>query len=84
MIVNDWHVQVVRSGGGGFISNYVGPLLFGLQQEAATAVEIRWPDKARTVTRLVLPDYTDGTLTVFKEDGRFVWEGAMNSTLTIR
>ena len=58
---------------GGFISNYVGPLFFGLQQEAASSVEIRWPDKARTVTRLTLPGYTEGVLTVFKDGERFDW-----------
>ncbi len=74
--INDRHMQVTRSGGGGFISNYVGPLLFGLDQETATSVEIRWPDKARAVTRLALPEYANGTLTIYKKGERFEWEGA--------
>ncbi|MDX1547670.1 MAG: ASPIC/UnbV domain-containing protein, partial [Rhodothermales bacterium] len=76
VVVNDAWIQVLRAGSGGFISNYAGPLLFGLGPDSLRSVEVRWPDRARTVTRLDLPAYADGTLTLYKRGNRVSWEAA--------
>ncbi len=73
LIINNKYIMVNRSGTGGFISNYFGPLLFGLNKEVATTVEVRWPDKKRTVTKLKLPDYNKGLITISKTEGVVSW-----------
>lgn len=73
VLVNKKFMKIKRSGNGGFLSNYFGPILFGLNQEAATTIEIHWPDKARTVTQLDLPEYSNGTLTISKTKGIVNW-----------
>ncbi len=74
VIVNDRYLLVRRSGSGGFISNYAGPLLFGLGQESARRVEVAWPDRRRSVTRHSLPDYRRGTVTISKTRGVLGWK----------
>ena len=69
VIVNNRSVQVKRAGGGGFISNYCGPLLFGLNKDTATTIQIHWPDRVRTVTNLPLSGLKNGLLTVSKTKG---------------
>ena len=76
VIVNGRLLRVNRGGSGGFVSNYVGPLLFGLGQDSATSVEVRWPDENRTVTRLDLPGYQNGSLLVSLINGFAGWHPA--------
>lgn len=73
VIINDKFLLVLRSGSGGFISNQFGPLLFGLADETATSIEIQWPDKKRSVTRLDLPEFKNGVLTVSYSEGIINW-----------
>jgi FG-GAP-like repeat/ASPIC and UnbV len=79
VVVNDKQMAVQRSGNGGFISNYFGPLLIGLGSESARSLVVRWPDRARTETRITLPGHSKGTLRVRKSTGQAQWvpkEGA--------
>ena len=71
--VNGRQLQVVRAGNGGFVSNVFGPLLFGLGSGTAAEVEIRWPDKERTVTRVSLDGLYGGLLTV-TASGKTEWQ----------
>jgi hypothetical protein len=56
VLINDRFVQVLRAGNGGFVSNAFGPLLFGLGDEPPRTLEVRWPDRQRTVTRIDVLD----------------------------
>ncbi len=73
IIVNGKYVKVKRSGGGGFVSNFYGPLLFGLGQESASLIEIHWPDKKRTITKLEIPNYKNGSVSISKSKGILEW-----------
>jgi hypothetical protein len=73
VVVNDAHVLVERSGSGGYISNAVGPLLFGLGKEVAKKVTVHWPDRERTVSEVLLPGNSHGLLQIFKGGNRMVW-----------
>ena len=72
-VVNDRFLRVKRIGDGSFASNRVEDLMFGLANETATSLEVRWPDKARTVTRVDLDSFERGTLTVSKTRGIVDW-----------
>ncbi|MEM7583082.1 MAG: CRTAC1 family protein [Acidobacteriota bacterium] len=73
-IINDRFLRVKRVGDGSFVSNRVEDLMFGLGDEAATSIEVRWPDKARTVSRIDLPSLARGTLTFSKTGGVVDWQ----------
>ncbi len=64
VIVNGHLLRVKRAGDGSHISNSLANLHFGLGAEAATTIEIRWPDRSRTVTTLPLAGLQNGVLTV--------------------
>ena len=76
VIVNGRHLRVRRIGDGSFVSNRVEELCFGLGDASATEIEVRWPDKARTVTRAELPSLARGTLTFSKTEGVVDWRPA--------
>ena len=71
--INDRYLQVVRSGGGGFLSNAFTPLLFGLGEDRARAIRVRWPDRRRSETVLELDGLARGLLTVRKSDDAIDW-----------
>ncbi|MEM9555557.1 MAG: CRTAC1 family protein [Acidobacteriota bacterium] len=74
VIVNARRLRVHRAGSGSFVSNARDDLHFGLGADGvARSVVVHWPDRERTVTRLELPDLSDGTLTIDKSDGRVHW-----------
>ncbi|HEX5758007.1 MAG TPA: CRTAC1 family protein [Thermoanaerobaculia bacterium] len=73
VVVNGRLLRVQRAGDGSFVSNRREDLHFGLGAGAATSVEVRWPDRAGTVTRAALDRLADGTLTIAKERGVVGW-----------
>jgi len=73
VLVNGRLLQVVRAGSGGFNGNVLTDLLFGLGSDTAQLVEITWPDRARTRTRLELDDHSRGTLLVSRTRGVVSW-----------
>lgn len=74
VVVNGKYVKVKRGGSGGFISNYCGPLHFGLGQDRVRSVKVEWPDKQRTVTVATEQDLRNGVLTISKTDGIVGWQ----------
>jgi hypothetical protein len=54
-VILDQRVMLIRrSGEGSFASSSFVPLHFGLGQATANEIEIHWPDRERTVTRVAL------------------------------
>ncbi len=76
VVVNGRHLRVKRAGDGGFIGNVLADLRFGLGTERARKIEIHWPDRARTVTRLDLPELAGGVLIVSKSRSGMEWQPA--------
>ncbi len=69
VIINGKALRVKRAGDGSFGSSALTDLAFGLGQDSAHVVEIHWPDRDRTVTRLDLNDVHDRTITISKTRG---------------
>lgn len=69
VIVNDKWLRVKRAGEGSFVSNLLIPLHFGMADESATSIEVRWPDKERSVTRYTIPPSANKTLRISKTGG---------------
>lgn len=67
VIVNGRVERVKRAGDGSFLSNACVDLLFGLGDERAHQLEVRWPDRERTRTQVDLDGLADGTLRVTLE-----------------
>ena len=63
-MVDDRLVRVARAGSGGFTSNHLGDLRFGLADGTADKLVITWPDSERTVTEVSLEGRVNGTLVV--------------------
>ncbi len=64
VIVNGRQLQVKRCGDGGFLSNVSAPLHFGLGDDKAWDIEVHWPDRARTVTKVQLDGVVNRTVVV--------------------
>jgi hypothetical protein len=73
VIINGRLLRVLRSGEGGFLSNKLETLHFGLGDGVATEIEIHWSDRERSVTRLRLDSLKNGTLTVSATRGVVEW-----------
>ncbi|MEL6863513.1 MAG: CRTAC1 family protein [Bacteroidota bacterium] len=73
VVINDQYLMVARIGGGGFLSNYEGPMHFGMAQEKAHKVQVTWPDKSQTVEVFELDDLANGILTIEKGKGIVKW-----------
>ena len=69
VILDDRLVQIRRSGDGSFASNSFAPLHFGLGQESAQEIEIHWPDRARTVTKIKLGGITNRHIHISRTKG---------------
>lgn len=69
VIVNGRYLKVKRAGDGGYSGNTHVDLLFGLAKDQAKSVEIRWPDKKQTVSKLELSKLSNGTLIISKTKG---------------
>ncbi len=67
--VNGRLLRVHRCGNGGFLSNVTADLLMGLGSESARDMEIRWPDRDRTVTKVALAAVANRTVVVSKSAG---------------
>ncbi len=76
VIVNGRYLRVRRAGEGVFMSNKLDDLHFGLGARPASRIEVRWPDRARTVTRAALAQLTRGTVTISKQNGVIDWQPA--------
>ncbi len=72
IVVNDKLMSVKRAGEGGLVANKLEDPLIGLGKAEATSIEVTWPDRQRTRTRLDLPNLSNGTLTISKAEGD--WE----------
>ncbi|MEM9820301.1 MAG: CRTAC1 family protein [Bacteroidota bacterium] len=72
--INDELLRVSRCGGGGFLSNYEGPLHFGLADKRAVKISIQWPDKNQTVEEYELDNLSNGTISISKQQGVIKWE----------
>ena len=71
VVVNGSIARTKRSGEGSFVSNQLTDLVFGLGPAgAATSVEIRWPDRDRTVSWFDLGPVHGVTLTISKRRGQ--------------
>jgi VCBS repeat protein/FG-GAP repeat protein/ASPIC/UnbV protein len=66
--VDDRWMRIKRAGDG-TLANTSLDLGFGLGQGSAHTVEVRWPDRARTVTRFAVDGLRDGTLIISKTKG---------------
>jgi hypothetical protein len=64
---------VKRAGTSGYLGTVFGDLAFGLGDTSATAIEVDWPDKERTTTRLRLNNLHDGLLVISKTQGLLAW-----------
>jgi len=73
VIVNERHLQVRRAGSGGFASNTYGPLLFGLGDTSAATIEVTWPALGAPTTKVELPNYHNGTVTISRSKGLQSW-----------
>ena len=73
VVVNDALIGVKRAGDGGFIGNTLAPLHFGIGADTVRTVEVTWPDRARTVTRVTVDGLRDGKLIVRQADGSSTW-----------
>ncbi len=73
VVINEKLLQVHRAGSGGFASNAYGPLLFGLGDTDATIIEVTWPSLGAPTTRVELPGYHNGTLTISRSKGVEAW-----------
>jgi len=82
VVVNDKRLVISRSGGGGFLSNYFGPLHFGLGDEKGVKIQITWPDKNQTVETYELDHLVNGTVTVEKGKGVVNWKKTENAGST--
>lgn len=69
VVVNGNLLRVKRCGNGGFLSNATTDLLFGLGDGTATQVEVHWPDRERTVTRVTLPDVRNRAIVISSTRG---------------
>lgn len=69
VVVNGQALQVKRSGQGGFLSNRMDDLHFGLGVDCATTLSIYWPDKAQTVTHISLESLKNTTVLISKTRG---------------
>jgi hypothetical protein len=64
IIVNNRHLEVVRSGMGGFQSNRFMELVIGLGEENAESLDVVWPDKSQTHSHFLLPSLSKGLIIV--------------------
>ncbi len=74
VFVNDRLMKVNRVGSGGFLSNYSGPLHFGLGDDKAIKVKVEWPDQHQTITELELENLANGRLYLSKKKGVLDWK----------
>ena len=73
VVINRALLRVKRAGIGSFLSNVSDDLHFGLGSARATAIEVTWPDRARSVTRHTLDSLARGRLVVAKQAGVAAW-----------
>lgn len=83
VVVNGRHLQVRRSGSGGFASNCYGPLLFGLADETVSSVEVTWPAAGAPTTQVKIDDLRNGTLTISRSTGEATWQAAQATATTV-
>ncbi len=69
VVVNGKHVRYFRPSDGSFVSAALVPMLFGIGEEQVTSVEVRWPDRAKTVTRYTLDPVANRGLTIVRSTG---------------
>ena len=69
VIVNGRQLRVKRCGDGGFLSNCSTDLHFGLGQHTSSKIQIEWPDRQRTVTRVNLNAIKNRTVVISKTAG---------------
>lgn len=69
VILNGRLLAIKRCGNGGFLSNVSVPLHFGLGTENANELEIHWPDKQRSITKVNLDGVANRTVVISKTDG---------------
>ena len=69
IVLNRRWLRVRRAGDGNFASNVFAPLHFGMGRELATTLEVTWPDRDRTVTRIALDGLANRTITVSRTKG---------------
>ncbi len=67
--INKNKLKVLRAGGGGFLSNYDGPMHFGLNEDVAESVTVVWPDKEQTTEVYSLDGLANGVLIIEKNKG---------------
>ena len=67
-----------RRVGGSYLADDQSPLLFGLGEKALRRIEVKWPDKARTVTRYSVDSIVNQSLVVAKTGGIIVQPSAPN------
>ncbi len=73
VVVNGRFLRWHRASQGSFVSNKLAPIHVGLGAETARRIEVRWPDRARTVTTLDVDSLSRGTLTIDKARGSIGW-----------
>ena len=71
VLVNGSLLRVKRAGDGGYVGNVFTDLIFGLGDDKATEIEVRWPDKERSVSHFRLEGLSHGTLVVTRSDVQF-------------
>ena len=69
VVLNDRWLRIRRSGDGNYASNTFEPLHFGLGKDVGETLEVRWPDRERSVTRVELGGLADRTITVSRTRG---------------
>ncbi len=77
--INDSQMLVCRAGSGGFLSNYSGPLHFGLGDHKAVKIKVQWPDKNQTIEEFELDNLANGTLSISKNEGVIQWKADKES-----
>lgn len=73
IVVNDGQEKTRRAWQGGFVATTFENPIFGLGEAKAQMVEIHWPDKQRTVSRIAIDNLANGTLTISKTKGLVQW-----------
>lgn len=69
IIVNGKWARFHRPSDGSFVSCVLAPTQFGMGTERAQTIEVRWPDKARTVDRYVVSNVANETIQIVRSKG---------------
>jgi hypothetical protein len=69
VVLNGKWVRYHRPSDGSFVSAVLAPVHFGMGEDVAQVIEVRWPDAARTVTRHEVGGVANQTIEIVRSKG---------------